>query len=76
MRSAQVLAITTMQDSLWTQANIFFGHFFAEVILLLPTHASLPQPPAKVSIHSLTLIYSKCQDIRSCVVECASHLIM
>lgn len=75
LRTVQLVTTTTVQDSIQTQTNVFFGHVFAEVTLSSLTHTLL-QLPQKVSPRSLFLINSKCQDIRSYLLWHPSHLVM
>jgi len=53
--SVQLLAITPVQDSLQTQANIFFGHSFEEVISLLHTHIHKPPSFSPLKKFQLTV---------------------
>lgn len=66
LKSVQLLIITTVQDSIETQANIFF----AELPLSSPIHVS-----QKFLIYCLFLVNSKCQGTRSYLVWYPSHLV-
>lgn len=76
MRSAQVFSSHNYARQPVDSDKHFLWSLLYRSDFIISRTCKPSSAPLNVLIHSLTLIYSKCQDIRFCVVECLSHLIL